>query len=270
MTRRLIGAFLLAATAATPLLAQDQGYVRWQDRGKSDQDKQEAKPAPQAQRQAPQAQVQPPARSGGDFRGGGDHGSRGTVHPQAQAIAPQAQSQARGDSNHGSGSPANRNDAFDHRTPYDQRSPYAQGSPYDHQSAQHDWHGQPGANDQRGGWNGHPDWSDHRGNDGNHGGWNGNWRGDNRYDWHGWRDSHHDLFRGPRYYAPHGWSYRRFSPGYRLEPFLFSQQYWIDDPWDYRLPPADGPYRWVRYYDDVLLVDLRSGVVVDVIPSFFY
>ena len=31
-----------------------------------------------------------------------------------------------------------------------------------------------------------------------------------------------------------------------------------------------GPYRWVRYYDDVLLVDVYSGEVVDVIYDFFW
>ncbi|WP_342449817.1 RcnB family protein [Sphingomonas jejuensis] len=36
------------------------------------------------------------------------------------------------------------------------------------------------------------------------------------------------------------------------------------------MPPAYGSYRWVRYYDDALLVDVRSGYVVDVIYDFFW
>jgi hypothetical protein len=36
------------------------------------------------------------------------------------------------------------------------------------------------------------------------------------------------------------------------------------------LPAAYGSYRWVRYYDDVLLVDVRNGRVVDVIRDFFW
>mgnify|MGYP006178734237 CR=1 FL=1 len=51
---------------------------------------------------------------------------------------------------------------------------------------------------------------------------------------------------------------------------LFAPDYWINDPAYYRLPPAYGPYRWVRYYDDVLLIDLRSGRVVDAIHDFFW
>ena len=31
-----------------------------------------------------------------------------------------------------------------------------------------------------------------------------------------------------------------------------------------------GPYRWVRYYDDAVLVDIYSGEVVDVINNFFW
>ena len=51
---------------------------------------------------------------------------------------------------------------------------------------------------------------------------------------------------------------------------FFGSRYWISDPWRYRLPPVYGPYRWVRYYDDALLVDIYSGEVVDVIYDFFW
>jgi Ni/Co efflux regulator RcnB len=51
---------------------------------------------------------------------------------------------------------------------------------------------------------------------------------------------------------------------------FFGNRYWINDPWRYRLPEVYGPYRWVRYYDDVLLVDEYSGEVVDVIHNFFW
>ena len=44
----------------------------------------------------------------------------------------------------------------------------------------------------------------------------------------------------------------------------------ISDPWTYRLPEVYGPYRWIRYYDDVLLVNTYTGEVVDVVHNFFY
>ena len=73
----------------------------------------------------------------------------------------------------------------------------------------------------------------------------------------------------PRYFAPRGYSYRRFSRGYRLPTFLFVRQYWFDAG-NYGLPPAYGPYRWVRYYNDALLVNIYTGEIEDVIPNFFW
>ena len=61
-----------------------------------------------------------------------------------------------------------------------------------------------------------------------------------------------------------------FGIGVVIGAPFYDQRYWIADPWAYRLPPAAGPYRWVRYYDDVLLVDMYSGEVVDVIYDFFW
>jgi Ni/Co efflux regulator RcnB len=56
----------------------------------------------------------------------------------------------------------------------------------------------------------------------------------------------------------------------RIAPLFFSSSYWISDPWEYRLPPAYGPYRWVRYYNDALLIDINTGSVMDEIPDFFW
>jgi hypothetical protein len=101
--------------------------------------------------------------------------------------------------------------------------------------------------------------------------WDNNWRRDNRYNWQHYRSSNRNVFRLGRYYAPYNnWNYRRLSIGFSLQPLFYSSNYWLDDPWQYRLPEAYGPYRWVRYYDDVLLVDVYSGEVVDVIYDFFW
>ena len=51
---------------------------------------------------------------------------------------------------------------------------------------------------------------------------------------------------------------------------LLQQQYWINDPWQYRLPYAPPGYRWIRYWDDAMLVDTWTGEVVDVIHNFFW
>jgi hypothetical protein len=102
--------------------------------------------------------------------------------------------------------------------------------------------------------------------------WSHSWRNDRRYDWQRYRNQFHDRYRAPRYYNPYGYrhGYRRFSIGIYLDTLFFGSRYWLNDPWDYRLPPAPYGCRWVRYYDDVLLVDVRSGYVVDVIYDFFW
>jgi Ni/Co efflux regulator RcnB len=100
--------------------------------------------------------------------------------------------------------------------------------------------------------------------------WNGDWRNDHRYDWRSHRSRYGSLYRLGRYYDPYGWGYRRFSIGFNLWPSYFGSSFWLNDPWQYRLPPAYGPYRWVRYYDDALLVNIYDGQVVDVLYNFFW
>lgn len=100
---------------------------------------------------------------------------------------------------------------------------------------------------------------------------NRGWRNDHRYDWYGYRAANRSIFSIGRYYAPYrGYSYSQVGIGFRLGSMFYSNRYWINDPWHYRLPSAYGPYRWVRYYDDALLVDIYSGEVVDVIRNFFW
>ena len=114
----------------------------------------------------------------------------------------------------------------------------------------------------------------HNGNWGNNndGNWNNSWRNDRRYNWNDYRTRYGHYYRQPRYANPYGYNYgyRRFSIGIYLDSPFYGDNYWISDPYQYRLPPAYGPYRWVRYYDDVMLVDLRNGRVVDVIHDFFW
>jgi len=101
--------------------------------------------------------------------------------------------------------------------------------------------------------------------------WDRDWRSDRRYDWRGHRERYRSYYRPGRYYAPYRSDrYRRFSVGISIGTPFYASRYWIADPWQYRLPPARGPYRWVRYYDDVLLVDVRNGYVIDVIHDFFW
>ena len=97
------------------------------------------------------------------------------------------------------------------------------------------------------------------------------WRSNHRYNWYNYRHQNRNTFRLGRYYAPYrSHSYSRISIGFHLGSGYYGNRYWINDPWTYRLPEVYGPYRWVRYYDDVLLVNVYSGEVVDVIHDFFW
>jgi len=126
------------------------------------------------------------------------------------------------------------------------------------------WDGRPNSG---GTWAGGHNWGGRSGGDHR---WDANrWRNDNRYDWRDWRSGHHDLFRR-HYNAPRGYHYRSVYAGFFLEPFFYGSSYWLDDPFDYRLPPVEWPLRWVHYYNDALLVDVTTGEVVDVIPNFFF
>ena len=129
-------------------------------------------------------------------------------------------------------------------------------------------------------WNGNAGRGDNRGGNWNRGGrdygnrtaWNRNWRQDNRYDWNRRRQYDRNAYHLPRYYAPSGWNYgyRRFDIGFTLSAILFNRNYWIDDAGYYGLPDAYGEYRWVRYYNDALLVDIYTGEVVDTVYGSFW
>ena len=101
--------------------------------------------------------------------------------------------------------------------------------------------------------------------------WDNAWRNDRRYDWRSYRNSNRNVYRIGRYYAPYrNYYYRPLSAGFRLDSLFFGNSYWINDPWQYRLPVAYAGTRWVRYYDDVVLVDTYTGEVLDVIRDFFW
>ena len=93
---------------------------------------------------------------------------------------------------------------------------------------------------------------------------NRNW---GRNDWRGYREQNRGIYARGNWRAP--WRYQTFRPGALIGAGYYGQRYWIADPWRYRLPQAGRNQRWVRNYDDVLLIDTRRGVVIDVIRSFY-
>ncbi len=74
---------------------------------------------------------------------------------------------------------------------------------------------------------------------------------------------------GPWRY-PRGYAYRRWSVGLFLPSLFLGGGYYFDD-YD-RLGLAGPPwgYRWVRYGPDLLLVEVGTGRIADVIYGAFY
>jgi Ni/Co efflux regulator RcnB len=69
------------------------------------------------------------------------------------------------------------------------------------------------------------------------------------------------------YIAPvRNWRYRPVSVGFRLQPSFYGSRYYISDYSAYRLQaPRHHWLRWVRYGDDLLLVNIRNGRVLNVV-----
>ena len=74
--------------------------------------------------------------------------------------------------------------------------------------------------------------------------------------------------RRAQYVAPYGgWTYRTISPGYQLRPGFFGQRYVVSNYGHYQLRAPGRFQRWVRYGDDLVLVNVRNGRVLQVIRN---
>ncbi|MFY9351879.1 MAG: RcnB family protein [Sphingobium sp.] len=89
-----------------------------------------------------------------------------------------------------------------------------------------------------------------------------------REDWRDYRRTHRDVYRGGRWNAP--FRYNQWNTGARLRPVYYQPRYYVADPYRYRLPRPGWNQRWVRHYNDVLLVDTRSGRVIAAHRGFFW
>ena len=87
------------------------------------------------------------------------------------------------------------------------------------------------------------------------------------------RQDRRELRRDRRvaYVAPYsGWRYRPVTVGYQLRPGFFGTRYVVNDygRWNLNRPAAN--QRWVRYGNDLLLVNTRNGRVLRVIANRYY
>lgn len=94
-------------------------------------------------------------------------------------------------------------------------------------------------------------------------------RQDNREDWQRWRDSHRNNYRRGNWRAP--FRYRSFNVGVVAPRSYWGPRYYVDNWSHYRLPrPAYRNYRYVRHYDDLLLINVRNGRVIRVYRDFYW
>lgn len=293
MRKALMG-LILAATVLSPIAAEAQDWhrgdrgghgARNQNEGDGNSNegraaraerRQERQQQPEAQ-QAPQPQPQVVERrrgnDGGDrgnWRGndGGDRGNwRGNDGNRGD------------DGNRGGRTRNNQTSIYPQAWQGDPNSPQLRRYQQLEQRNQQRYDGRRGdrndgrnwRNDRRGDNDGRNWRNDRRGDRNWRNDWNRSWRNDRRYDWNRWRYSNRNIFHIGRYYSPYrNYGYNRFDIGFFLEPLFFGRNYWIGDPWQYRLPPAPPGTQWVRYYNDVLLVDVYSGEVIDAIYDFFW
>ena len=74
-----------------------------------------------------------------------------------------------------------------------------------------------------------------------------------------------------RYRAPYrNWTYRTLTPGYRLQSGFYGRNYSLTDYGRYRLHRPGYNQQWIRYGDDLLLVNVRTGRVIQVLRNRYW
>ncbi len=86
----------------------------------------------------------------------------------------------------------------------------------------------------------------------------------------GWHGRNFNRVHLAPFVYPNGWGYRRWGIGMVLPPLFLVPAYYYADWATMGLPPPDPGFQWVRYGPDLLLVNVTTGQVVDVIYGAFY
>lgn len=89
-----------------------------------------------------------------------------------------------------------------------------------------------------------------------------------REDWQDYRRDHRQAFKGNRFNAP--FKYRSFNNGARLTAGYYAPRYYVNNYKAFRLPTPGYNQRYVRHYNDVLLVNVRSGNIIRVFRNFYW
>jgi Ni/Co efflux regulator RcnB len=95
-------------------------------------------------------------------------------------------------------------------------------------------------------------------------------RRERRDDWRDYRRTHRSVYTRPAYAWPRGYRYRPLGVGALLDRVFWGSRYRIGNYSTYRLPYPGRNRAWVRYGDDVLLINTRNGRIIQVYNRFFY
>ncbi len=89
-----------------------------------------------------------------------------------------------------------------------------------------------------------------------------------REDWRDYRQSNRQVFRGSRFNAP--FRYRTFNTGVSIGQSYYAPRYRVNNYSNYRLPQPGRFQTYVRHYNDVLLVNTRTGRVIRAYRGFYW
>lgn len=89
-----------------------------------------------------------------------------------------------------------------------------------------------------------------------------------REDWQNYRQRNRNAFRGTRFNAP--FRYRTFNTGVSIRQSYYAPRYRVSNYSNYRLPHPGRYQTYVRHYNDVLLVNTRTGRVIRAYRGFYW
>ena len=77
-------------------------------------------------------------------------------------------------------------------------------------------------------------------------------------------------FHWGSYRRPRGWYDHRWVFGERLPFFFWTHNYWLTSWWLFGLPIPPVGCEWVRVGNDALLIDTRTGEIIQVVYNIFW
>ncbi|MBV9526742.1 RcnB family protein [Sphingomonas sp.] len=86
----------------------------------------------------------------------------------------------------------------------------------------------------------------------------------------GYHPTHVQRVHAAAFRYPHGYSYRRWNAGSVLPRLFRSPTYYYTNWYDLGFGPPPPSFRWVRYGPDLLLVNVYTGRIRDVVYNVFY